>query len=116
MVMNNNTWYLVRNKVLYACFALFSRVDSVSLSILAGVRFSPSDLPYNQVPILEVDGTVIPQSLAQIRYVGKIGGTSVGDLCSLDQERRAQYPVRSVNASSKREGRGAEVWLLFEPT
>eukprot|EP00904_Undaria_pinnatifida_P010385 jgi/Undpi1/6477/HiC_scaffold_20.g08956.m1 len=37
------------------------------------------NLPYNQVPILEVDGTVIPQSLAQIRYVGKIGGLYSAD-------------------------------------
>nr|UZD11055.1 glutathione s-transferase 5 [Macrocystis pyrifera] len=31
-------------------------------------------LPYNQLPTLEVDGTLIPQSLAQMRYIGKIGG------------------------------------------
>ncbi|CAM9587551.1 unnamed protein product [Sphacelaria rigidula] len=30
-------------------------------------------LPYNQLPILEVDGVVIPQSTAQLRYVGKLG-------------------------------------------
>ncbi|CAM9234419.1 unnamed protein product, partial [Hapterophycus canaliculatus] len=31
-------------------------------------------LPFGQLPILEVDGVIIPQSLAQLRYVGKIGG------------------------------------------
>lgn len=31
-------------------------------------------VPFGQLPILEVDGVVIPQSLAQLRYVGKIGG------------------------------------------
>nr|ABR09271.1 glutathione S-transferase 1 [Laminaria digitata] len=31
-------------------------------------------LPYNQLPTLEVGGTLIPQSLAQMRYIGKIGG------------------------------------------
>ncbi|CAN0093395.1 unnamed protein product, partial [Hapterophycus canaliculatus] len=33
-----------------------------------------SALPFGQLPILEVDGVVIPQSSAQLRYVGKIGG------------------------------------------
>lgn len=31
-------------------------------------------LPNEQLPIMEVDGVVIPQSLAQLRYVGKIAG------------------------------------------
>lgn len=31
-------------------------------------------LPYGKLPVLEVDGTVIPQSTSQLRYVGKIGG------------------------------------------
>ncbi|CAM9191246.1 unnamed protein product [Scytosiphon promiscuus] len=30
--------------------------------------------PLGQLPVLEVDGVLIPQSLAQLRYVGKIGG------------------------------------------
>eukprot|EP00178_Gracilaria_changii_P010574 TRINITY_DN30783_c0_g1_i1.p1 TRINITY_DN30783_c0_g1~~TRINITY_DN30783_c0_g1_i1.p1 ORF type:complete len:231 (+),score=31.69 TRINITY_DN30783_c0_g1_i1:73-693(+) len=30
--------------------------------------------PNGQLPIMEVDGALIPQSFAQIRYVGKIGG------------------------------------------
>ncbi|CAM9234269.1 unnamed protein product [Hapterophycus canaliculatus] len=30
--------------------------------------------PYGQLPIMEIDGAVIPQSYAQLRYVGKIGG------------------------------------------
>eukprot|EP00752_Nemacystus_decipiens_P001600 g1560.t1 len=31
-------------------------------------------LPNGQLPVIEVDGVVIPQSLAQLRYIGKIGG------------------------------------------
>ncbi|CAM9740056.1 unnamed protein product [Ectocarpus sp. 12 AP-2014] len=31
-------------------------------------------LPNGQLPVMEVDGVVIPQSTAQLRYVGKIGG------------------------------------------
>ncbi|CAM9781330.1 unnamed protein product [Ectocarpus sp. 12 AP-2014] len=30
-------------------------------------------LPYQQMPVLEVDGAVIPQSMAILRYVGKMG-------------------------------------------
>ena len=32
-------------------------------------------LPNGQLPILEVDGKILPQSGAQLRYVGKIAGT-----------------------------------------
>ena len=33
-----------------------------------------TDTPWNQVPLLEVDGEVIGQSLAIARYVAKISG------------------------------------------
>lgn len=29
--------------------------------------------PYNQLPLMEVDGAAIPQSCAQLRYAGKVG-------------------------------------------
>ncbi|CAM9191321.1 unnamed protein product [Scytosiphon promiscuus] len=35
--------------------------------------------PYGKLPLLEVDGVVIPQSFAQLRYVGKIGGLYPND-------------------------------------
>ena len=31
-------------------------------------------LPNGQLPILEIDGKVLPQSGAQLRYVGKLAG------------------------------------------
>ena len=34
-------------------------------------------LPNGQLPILEVQGKVLPQSGAQLRYVGKLAGTHV---------------------------------------
>lgn len=47
----------------------------VALSPAAAVVFvcAPAT-PNGQLPIMEVDGKVIPQSVAQIRYVGKVGG------------------------------------------
>lgn len=31
-------------------------------------------LPNGQLPILEVDGYVLPQSMAILRYIGRLGG------------------------------------------
>eukprot|EP00904_Undaria_pinnatifida_P002388 jgi/Undpi1/1214/HiC_scaffold_107.g14128.m1 len=49
-------------------------------------RLSPEEfaalkpsLPYGQVPVLEIDGYVLPQSQAIIRYVGKLGGLYSSD-------------------------------------
>ena len=36
-------------------------------------------LPNEQLPVLEIDGYVLPQSMAILRYVGKLGGK--GEFC-----------------------------------
>ena len=38
-------------------------------------------LPNGQLPILEVQGKVLPQSGAQLRYVGKLAGTRARYFC-----------------------------------
>ena len=38
-------------------------------------------LPNGQLPILEVQGKVLPQSGAQLRYVGKLAGTHARYFC-----------------------------------
>ena len=38
-------------------------------------------LPNGQVPILEADGKVLPQSGAQLRYAGKLAGTHTRSVC-----------------------------------
>ncbi|WP_411024211.1 hypothetical protein, partial [Salmonella sp. s58408] len=38
-----------------------------------------SGLPNGQLPILEVDGYVLPQSMAILRYVGRLGGLYPSD-------------------------------------
>ena len=35
-------------------------------------------LPNGQVPVLAIDGYVLPQTLAIVRYVGKLGGEKLG--------------------------------------
>lgn len=35
-------------------------------------------LPNGQLPVLEIDGYVLPQSMAILRYVGKLGGKDAG--------------------------------------
>ncbi|CAM9364081.1 unnamed protein product [Laminaria digitata] len=47
--------------------------DDKRLSEEEFIALKPS-LPNGQVPILEIDGYVLPQSLAILRYVGKLGG------------------------------------------
>ena len=37
--------------------------------------YRDAGLPNGQLPILEVQGKVLPQSGAQLRYVGKLAGT-----------------------------------------
>lgn len=51
-----------------------SKAQSRLLSPLPSPTDCPAATPNGQLPIIEVDGTVIPQSSAQMRYVGKIGG------------------------------------------
>lgn len=56
-------------------------VAPVPVALLPFFRllFGCAAMPYGQLPIMEVGGVVIPQSLAQIRYVGKIGGLYPAD-------------------------------------
>ncbi|CAM9459718.1 unnamed protein product [Ascophyllum nodosum] len=55
-------------------------------------------LPFKQVPVLEVDGKVIPQSLAQLRYVGKIGGIYPEDALEAANADAAMDAVTDLHA------------------
>lgn len=57
------------------CFRLLSNQRHPEYSPPVG-RARPG-LPQNQVPILEVDGRILPQSNAQLRFVGKMAGAYV---------------------------------------
>lgn len=38
------------------------------------VVFLAQAFPNEQLPVLEIDGFMLPQSMAMLRYVGKLGG------------------------------------------
>eukprot|EP00904_Undaria_pinnatifida_P005905 jgi/Undpi1/2444/HiC_scaffold_13.g05825.m1 len=71
-----------------------------------------SELPFEQLPILAVDGVVFPQSAAILRYAGKIGGLYPEDLvraakcdavidCMFDIQAAIRPSIYETNAQRK---------------
>ncbi|CAM9269552.1 unnamed protein product [Ectocarpus sp. 13 AM-2016] len=72
-------------------------------------------LPNGQLPVMEVDGVVIPQSTAQLRYVGKIGGLYPTDPVQAALADAAIDTVNDINepmrASIHEKGEGKKMQL-----
>lgn len=76
---SSKKWEATPNSCLYdAYFATqqtkLRRARRVPVALSPTSADRAAALPYGQLPVMEVDGVVIPQSSAQLRYVGKTGG------------------------------------------
>lgn len=53
------------------------RLPDILVKLIAAKRRILAGLPNGQVPVLVIDGYVLPQTLAILRYVGKLGGETL---------------------------------------
>lgn len=58
---------------------IWTRLSDVLVNNIATTCRGAAGLPNGQVPVLVIDGFVLPQTLAILRYVGKLGGEALDD-------------------------------------